>query len=87
MNGLSNLCHPLQAWADLLTLTERFGDLKGLKIAYMGDGNNMVASLMLSGAAMGVSVTAVTPQEYSPSEQVVNYAQWIGASTGAQICG
>ncbi|MCO5224366.1 MAG: ornithine carbamoyltransferase [Thermomicrobiales bacterium] len=85
MNGLSNLCHPLQAWADLLTLTERFGDLKGLKIAYMGDGNNMVASLMLSGAAMGVSVTAVTPQEYSPSEQVVNYAQWIGASTGAQI--
>ncbi|MCO5228267.1 MAG: hypothetical protein M9934_08280 [Thermomicrobiales bacterium] len=40
---------------------------------------------MLSGAAMGVSVTAVTPQEYSPSEQVVNYAQWIGASTGAQI--
>lgn len=85
MNGLSNLCHPLQAWADLLTLTERFGDLKGLKIAYLGDGNNMVSSLMLSGAAMGVSVTAATPAEYAPSEQVMQYAQWIGNSTGAHI--
>jgi ornithine carbamoyltransferase len=85
MNGLSNLCHPLQAWADLLTLTERFGDLKGLKIAYLGDGNNMVASLMLSGAAMGVSVTSATPAEYQPDDAVVQHAQWIANSTGAKI--
>ncbi len=85
MNGLSNLCHPLQAWADLLTLTERFGDLKGLKIAYLGDGNNMVASLMLSGAAMGISVTSATPDEYGPSDAVVQHAQWIANSTGAKI--
>jgi ornithine carbamoyltransferase len=85
MNGLSNLCHPLQAWADLLTLTERFGDLKGLKIAYLGDGNNMVASLMLSGAALGVSVTSATPAEYQPDDAVVQHAQWIANSTGAKI--
>ena len=85
MNGLSNLCHPLQAWADLLTLTERFGELKGLKVVYLGDGNNMVHSLMLSGAAMGVSVTSATPAEYQPDDAVVKHAQWIGSGTGAKI--
>lgn len=85
MNGLSDLCHPLQAWADMLTLSERFGDLKGLKIAYLGDGNNMVHSLMLTGAALGVSVVAATPAEYAPSEKVVQYAQWIGSGNGATI--
>ena len=57
MNGLSDKCHPLQALADMLTLQETFGTLNGLKLAYLGDGNNMASSLMLSGAAMGVSVT------------------------------
>lgn len=85
MNGLSDLCHPLQAWADMLTLTEQFGDLKGLKIAYLGDGNNMVHSLMLTGAALGVSVVAATPEEFAPSQQVVDYANWIGSGNGATV--
>ena len=65
MNGLSDKCHPLQALADLLTLQEQFGELKGLKLAYLGDGNNMACSLMLTGAAMGVSVSVATPAAYA----------------------
>lgn len=85
MNGLSDLCHPLQAWADMLTLTEKFGDVKGLKVAYVGDGNNMSASLMLTGAALGVSVIVATPEAYANEPAVVKQAQWIAKGTGATI--
>lgn len=85
MNGLSDLCHPLQAFADLLTMQETFGELKGLKLAYLGDGNNMLSSLMLSGAAMGVSISVATPEDFMPDPQVVQHAQWLGSSTGATI--
>lgn len=85
MNGLSDRVHPLQAWADMLTLQEKFGQLKGLKIAYLGDGNNMVASLMLTGAALGVSVVAATPEEYAVDPTIVQHAQWIASGTGASI--
>jgi ornithine carbamoyltransferase len=85
MNGLSNKCHPLQAFADLLTLQENFGELKGLKLAYLGDGNNMAVSLMLSGAAMGISVSIAAPASLQPDPAVVQHAQWLGKSTGATI--
>ncbi len=85
MNGLSDKCHPLQALADLLTLQETFGDLKGLKLAYLGDGNNMAASLMLSGAAMGVSVTVAAPDNLQVSPDIVRHAQWLATSNGATI--
>lgn len=85
MNGLSDQCHPLQAYADLLTLQENFGELKGLKLAYLGDGNNMAVSLMLSCAVMGVSVSVAAPKGYQPSEDVVNHAQWLAKATGATI--
>ncbi len=85
MNGLSDKCHPLQALSDLLTLQERFGDLKGLKLAYLGDGNNMVCSLMLTCAAMGVSVAVATPPAYKPNQDVVKHAEWMGKATGATI--
>lgn len=85
MNGLSDKCHPLQALADLLTLQETFGELKGLKLAYLGDGNNMAASLMLSGAAMGVSVTVAAPAHLQISEDIVRHAQWLGSANGAVI--
>ena len=62
INGLSDRNHPTQALADLLTLQEQFGRLKGLKLAYFGDGNNMAASLLLAGAATGVSVTIACPR-------------------------
>jgi ornithine carbamoyltransferase len=85
MNGLSDQCHPLQALADLLTLQENFGELKGLKLAYLGDGNNMAASLMLSGAAMGVSVSVAAPSSLQPDPAVVQHAQWLASSTGATV--
>ncbi len=85
LNGLSDQAHPLQAYADLLTLQETFGDLKGIKLAYLGDGNNMAVSLMLSCAVMGVSVTVAAPAQYQPGEDVVNHARWLAKATGATI--
>ncbi|HYH11021.1 MAG TPA: ornithine carbamoyltransferase [Thermomicrobiales bacterium] len=85
LNGLSDQCHPLQAYADLLTMQETFGELKGLKLAYLGDGNNMAVSLMLSCAVMGVSVSVAAPKGYQPSADVVNHAQWLAKATGATI--
>lgn len=85
LNGLSDQCHPLQAFADLLTLQENFGELKGLKLAYLGDGNNMAVSLMLSGAAMGISVSIAAPASLQPDPAVVRHAQWLASSTGAVI--
>jgi ornithine carbamoyltransferase len=85
MNGLSDKCHPLQALADLLTLQETFGQLNGLKLAYLGDGNNMAASLMLSGAAMGISVTVAAPSHLQISPDIVRHAQWLAGHNGAQI--
>lgn len=85
MNGLSDMCHPLQAFADLLSLQENFGELKGLKLAYLGDGNNVAVSLMLSGAAMGISVSVAAPPSLQPDPMVVRHAQWLASSTGATI--
>jgi ornithine carbamoyltransferase len=85
INGLSDKCHPMQALADLQTLQETFGTLKGLKLAYLGDGNNMAISLMLAGAAVGVSVTVASPQKYQPNPDVVRHAQWLGKASGATI--
>ena len=85
INGLSDKCHPMQALADLQTLQENFGTLKGLKLAYLGDGNNMAVSLMLAGAAVGVSVTVAAPVKYQPNPDVVRHAQWLASSSGATI--
>jgi ornithine carbamoyltransferase len=85
MNGLSDLYHPLQALSDLLTLQENFGALKGLKLAYLGDGNNVSCSLLLSCAAMGVSVAVATPAKYQPDADVVNQATWLASASGATI--
>ncbi|MDQ3936344.1 MAG: ornithine carbamoyltransferase [Actinomycetota bacterium] len=78
VNMLSADHHPCQALADLLTLRERFGELSGLKLAYVGDGNNMTSSLMLIGALAGVEVVAATPPELAPDPVVV-------ASSGATV--
>lgn len=67
VNALSDAAHPCQALADYMTLRERFGSLEGLRLAYVGDGNNVCASLMLLGAALGVRVTVVTPRGAEPS--------------------
>ena len=71
INGLTDEFHPTQALADLLTIWEYFGTLAGIKLAYIGDGNNMVHSLMLAGAIMGLEVTAACPEGYEPNPEVV----------------
>jgi ornithine carbamoyltransferase len=71
VNALTPLHHPCQALADLLTLRERFGRTQGLRVAYVGDGNNVCHSLMLLGARAGVEVVAATPAELRPDDAIV----------------
>ena len=71
VNALTPVHHPFQALADLLTLQERFGSLEGLRVAYVGDGNNVLQSLMLLGARAGVQVVAATPPQLRPDAGLV----------------
>lgn len=80
LNGLSDQCHPMQALSDLLTMREALGGLAGRKLAYLGDGNNMAHSLLLTCAPMGVSVAVATPEQYQPDAEVVNHARWLAAN-------
>ena len=85
INGLTDLLHPCQVMADLLTGIEKFGDLAGRKLAYIGDGNNMVHSLMYGGAKVGMHVTCACPAGYEPDPEVVAAARADGAATGARM--
>jgi ornithine carbamoyltransferase len=84
-NALTAKCHPVEAWGDLLALRERFGDLRGLKFAYLGDGNNVCHSLMLALTAMGTSVAVAAPERYQPAAAVVEIAQALAARSGATV--
>jgi ornithine carbamoyltransferase len=75
INALSDLYHPCQALADMLTLKEHFGGLEGLRLAFVGDGNNVAHSLLLTGARLGVHVAVATPPGYEPSAQIVEQAR------------
>ncbi len=83
LNGLSDLWHPMQSLSDLLTMQEAFGGLAGHKLAYLGDGNNVVNSLLLTCSAMGMSVSVASPVGYQPDPEVVNQARWLAATSGA----
>lgn len=85
INGLSDLAHPCQVLADYQTIYEHKGTLKGLKLAYIGDGNNMAHSLMIGGAKLGVHVSVASPEGYEPDPQVVASAQKIAEATDAVI--
>jgi ornithine carbamoyltransferase len=85
INALSDLYHPCQALADFLTLKEHFGRLRGLKLAYVGDGNNVAHSLLLDAARLGVSCTVATPAGYEPKAEIVQRAIELAFQTGAQI--
>ncbi|HET9659935.1 MAG TPA: ornithine carbamoyltransferase [Thermomicrobiales bacterium] len=85
INGLSDQFHPTQALADLLTLQENFGRLHGLKIAYVGDGNNVAVSLMLAASAVGVSVRMANPVGYEPPADIVTEATWLAAASDASL--
>ena len=84
VNALTDFSHPCQALADLQTLRELKGDLKGRTLAYVGDGNNMAHSLLLAGATAGLRVHVATPPGFEPLEQVVRHANEIGAATGGE---
>ena len=85
-NGLTDLCHPTQILADLMTIEENFGKLKGVKLVFMGDGrNNMARSLMIGAAKMGMEYVVVSPKELRPDEEFVEKALKISKETGAKI--
>jgi ornithine carbamoyltransferase len=85
INGLTELEHPCQALADYFTLREKFGDLRKVKLAYVGDGNNVAHSLMLTAAAMGSHISVATPPEYLPDGGVVRAALRMAESTGGRV--
>jgi ornithine carbamoyltransferase len=86
VNALSDEFHPCQILADLQTLAERKGELKGLRMAYFGDGaNNMAHSLMLGGVTAGISVTIAAPAGFEPDPEFVAAAQKRAAQTGATV--
>lgn len=85
INALSDFEHPCQALADILTIREKFGELKGVKLAYVGDGNNVAHSLMLAAASVGAKVSIGTPKGYEPNAGVVSAAKKIAMKTGAKV--
>jgi len=85
INGLTDEAHPLQAIADAMTLRERFGALSGLRVAYVGDGNNVCNSLMRISARFGMHFVAATPPGYEPAQTFVEAAAEDAGSTGGSI--
>jgi ornithine carbamoyltransferase len=78
INALSDWEHPLQILADLMTMRQRFGDLDGLKIAWIGDGNNVCNSMILACAVMGMSIVVASPKGFDPKAQIINQARDLG---------
>ena len=74
INGLSDLSHPCQALSDLFTIKEKFRSLKKVKLAYVGDGNNVLNSLLMIAAKTGLNVSVATPKGYEPAREVVEKA-------------
>ena len=75
INGLTDFCHPCQVLADLMTVREHKGHLDGLKMTYIGDGNNMANSLIVGGLKMGMDVTVACPENYDPDKRVLDFAK------------
>src|SRR6476661_793879 len=80
INGLTDASHPCQALADVMTIRERFGRLEGLNVVYLGDGNNVCASLMVACAKLGMNFVAATPSGYRPDEEAVRIARDAGGT-------
>jgi len=83
INGLSDERHPCQAMADMLTIYEHFGHFDGLKLAYIGDGNNVAASLLLASAHLGINFVTATPPDYRVPEKAVKAAEPFMQRSGA----
>jgi ornithine carbamoyltransferase len=85
INALSDKFHPCQTFADFFTLQEKFGNLRGFKLAYVGDGNNVCHSLMVLAARLGVQLRIATPPDYAPSAEVVADSKRVARETKAKI--
>src|ERR1700685_210732 len=85
INALSDRFHPCQALADVFTLQERFGDVRGLKLAFVGDGNNVAHSLMLASLRLGMNFSLATPVGYEPDAEIVAQAEALAAVAGGQL--
>ncbi len=85
INALSDLYHPAQAMADYLTIKEHLGKLKGVNLAYLGDGNNVTNSLLVAGAILGINVSCFCPKGYGPDVQVFSKASEIAAKNGCKL--
>jgi ornithine carbamoyltransferase len=85
INGLTDLSHPCQAMTDYFTAWEKLGDLKGRKIAYVGDGNNMAHSLLFGASKVGMDIAVATPAAYAPDPTVVQQARADAAQAGTRV--
>src|ERR1041384_1311919 len=85
INGLTDLSHPCQAMTDYFTAWEHLGDLKGKKIAYIGDGNNMAHSLMFGASKVGMTIAVATPGSYAPDAMVVAQAKADADHAGTKV--
>jgi ornithine carbamoyltransferase len=85
INGLSDRAHPCQALADIFTIKEKLGGFKGLTLAYVGDGNNVLNSLMCAASKVGLNMKIATPKGYEPLKDIVASAKRFAASSGSKI--
>jgi ornithine carbamoyltransferase len=85
INGLTERSHPCQALADYQTILEHKGRLRGLKVAYIGDGNNMVHSLMMGAAKFGIDFAVASPQGYEPDKAIIQSTQDVANQTGSKL--
>ncbi len=85
INGLTDLLHPCQVLSDIFTIQEKKQDLKGLKVAYLGDGNNMAHSLMFGGAKMGMELSICSPSGFEPDPEITRLARLDASQTGGKI--
>ena len=85
INGLSDMAHPCQALGDMFTIREKFGTFKGVTLAYIGDGNNVLNSLMIAAARLGVDVKAATPVTYEPDPAMIRLAKTVAKKSGSRV--
>jgi len=86
INGLTDASHPCQAMADVMTVLELKGRIEGMRIAYVGDGNNVANSLMYAGAQLGAHVAVATPKGFEPHQGAIDWTRRRAAETGGTLC-
>ena len=86
INGLTDYCHPCQVLADLMTIREFKGKLEGLKMCFIGDGNNMMNSLIVGALSTGMSISVACPEGYDPPQHILEFAEKYGADGKFELC-